>query len=215
MRIRRRTLEKTVYLNPDGAKLVREMLGSCGNKACDEVMHKLSLARIPISLTDFVDRESGQWLKPVFGSLKAYAKTEGIHYLGASEVARYFGGKHHIEGMIRKAAGTHEGVNNLAVLMGYNAGLVLDVLLPLTDGYYRNGNWFLDMGDYVIANPETEGVPCYHRGLVVNIPLAPDNVLGMLEEQRESKEFGAAIKRLKSPIQLPSEFLEALRLNRT
>jgi hypothetical protein len=208
-------LEKSVLLLPAGAAIVKEALNSCGSNSCDEAVHKLGLARVPVPLSDFHDRKSGQWLKPVFGSLKAYAQTEGIHHLGASEVARYFGGKHHIEGMIRKAMNTGPGISNISALMGLDAGLVLDVLLPLTDGCYRNGDWVLDMGEYVIANPDVKGVPCYHRGLVVNIPLTADDVLAILKEQRESKEFGAAIERLKSPIQFPPEYLEAIRLNRT
>jgi hypothetical protein len=173
-------------------------------------MSKLGLARVSITLSDFVDKESGSWLKPVFGSLKAYAVKEGYHNLGVREVARYFGGQHHIEGMIRKAYRS-----NIGILLGFEAGLVLDVLLPLIGGEYRNGPWRLDMGDYIVANPDKPGIPCYHRGLVVNIDLLPEDVLEILEEQRHSKEFAEAINRLKGPIKLPEEYLEALRLSRT
>jgi hypothetical protein len=203
-------LHRIIYLNPDAARLVREMLGSCGNQSCDEVMAKLGLARVPISLTGFMDRESGSWMKPVFGSLQGYARTEGLYSLGVREVARYFGGKHHIEAMIRKASRS-----NLGMILGLDAGLVLDVLLPLVDGEYHNGRWQLDMGDFIVANPKEEGVPCYHRGLVVNLPLTPDDVIEILGEQQASEEFAAAIERLKGPIVLPPEYLEALRLNRT
>jgi hypothetical protein len=173
-------------------------------------MSKLGLARVPTPLSDFIDKESGSWLKPVFGSLKAFAIKEGRHVLGVRDVARYFGGQHHIEGMIRKAYRS-----NIGILLGYDAGLVLDVLLPLTEGEYRNGPWRLDVGDFVIANPEKPGTPCYHRGLVVNIELLPEDVLEILEEQRNSKEFAEAMNRLQSPIMLPEEYLEALRLSCT
>jgi hypothetical protein len=197
-------------LNPDASKVTREMLSSCGNTSCDVAVAQLALARVQVPLRDFVDKETGSWQKPVFGSLQAYALAEGLDELGAREVARYFGGKHHIEGMIRKAS-----QSNLGVLMGLDAGLVLDVLLPLTDGHYRNGAWDLDMGEYVVANPKSEATPCYHRGLVVNIDLEPEDVLNILEEQRDSQEFADAMNRLSGPIVLPPEFLEALRLNRT
>lgn len=208
-------MPRIIYLDPDAARFVREMLSSCGNKSCDEAMSKLGLARAPISLSSFIDRESGSWMKPVFGSLQGFANDEGLYSLGVREVVRYFSGKHHIEAMIRKATHAEPGISNISVLMGLDAGLVLDVLLPLNDGHYRNGGYDIDLGEFVTVNPDVPGVPCYHRGLVVNVPLAPAEVADILGEQSRVADFMAALSRLKSPIQLPPNYLEALRLTRT
>ena len=208
-------MNKVVYLTPDGAKLVHAMLGSCAADSCDVAMSRLSLVRVSTALQVFTDPESGSWQKPVFGSLQAYALAEGYYELGVKEVARYFAGRHHIEAMIRKATHTEPGISNISVLMGLDAGLVLDVLLPLNDGHYQNGGHDLDLGEFVVVSPESSGVPCYHRGLVVKVPLSPAEVADILEEQGQVAEFMAALSRLKSPVQLPPNYLEALRLTCT
>lgn len=203
-------MSKTILLNPDGAWLVAKMLGSCGSDTCDEVVARLRLTRAQTALRAFAD-EKGNWLKPVFNSLQAYAMEHDFSALGVREIARYFGGTAHIDGMVYKAV-----QSNLGMLLGLSAGLVLDVLLPLSgDGHYRNGDWDLDLGQQVWANPDAEGVPCAHRGLVVNLPLLPDDVAAILAEQRQSKEFGGAIVKLEGRIFYPPEYLEALRLTCT
>lgn len=199
-------------LNPRGAGLLYWMLGSCGGDSCSPAMAKLKITKVSTALSSFTDSESGQWLKPVFGALQGYAIDEGISQLGAREVARYFGSQRHIDAMVPKV--THQQ-SSLAVMMGWDAGLVLDVLLPLIDGHYQNGGVDLDLGDYVVVNPDDKGVPCYHRGLVVNLPLTPRDVMKILEEQHRSHIFMEALRRLKSPVKLPAEYLEALRLTCT
>lgn len=197
-------------LNPDGAWLVMKMLGSCGNDSCDAVVARLRITKVPTALTVFTDGK-GNWQKPVFRSLQTYAVSENLLNLGVREVAHYFAGTAHIEGMVYKAVRS-----NLGMLLGLEAGLVLDVLLPLEeDGHYRNGEWDLDLGEQVWVNPEAEGVPCAHRGLVVKLNLAPEDISDILREQRQSQDFAAAIVKLGGRINYPSEYLEALRLTCT
>lgn len=197
-------------ITPNAARFVLQMLHSCGNKQCETALARLALMRVSTPLTTFTDPETGHWLKPVFGSLQAFAKSEGLYELDLPELVRYFGGAHHIEGMIRKAP-----ASSLTRFVSLDEALVLDVLLPLRDGHYRNGSWDLDMGEYVVVNPDSPGQPYYHRGLVVNLEVPPTVTLAILEDQRDSGDFAAAMGRIKGPISLPAEYLEALRLNCT
>lgn len=198
-------------LNPDGAWLVMKMLGSCGSDSCDEIVTRLRITKVPTALRSFSDPQTKRWLKPVFDSLQAFAVKEDCHSLGTREVAQYFGGVHHIQGMIYKAARS-----NLGMIMGLDAGLVLDVLLPLDEaGHYRNGDWDLDLGEQVWVNPDDQGVPCAHRGLVVKLGLEPEDVASILTAQRQSVEFAEAIGRLGNRVTFPPEYLEALRLTCT
>ncbi len=194
-----------VMLHPDGAEILYWELGSCGNDSCDPVLRRLAGLKEAVPLESFTTADG--WQKPVFGNLKAYAVDEKVSELNAAQVARYFGGSHHIEAMIRKAPRS-----NIGILLGLDAGLVLDVLLPLAEGEYRNGDLALSVGNFVVVNPESQGIPCYHRGVVINIELGPEDLDYIYRSQRDSEPFVRAIKALNGKTDLPPEFIEALKM---
>lgn len=203
---------KDITIQPEAARLIAIALSSCGNDSCDIAIQRLSKVSTPVSLSRFATKDG--WLKPVFGNLQAYAIENGIRDLGVQDVTHYLGGKSHINDMVAKVYGPAGGMSSIAYELGKDAGLVLDVLLPLSeDGHYQNNGWDIDLGDYVLADPDDEGVLCYHRGLVVRLPLPPSLVVAILEEQRDHTEFRAAAERLGDRVELPRAHLEAIRLS--
>lgn len=191
---------------PTGGWLIAKMLESCGSTTCDASVTELLSMKSPVPLSHFYSEKEGAWTKPVFGNLKAYATDEGITELDVIAVAKYFGGKHHIRHMIPKAR-----ASGISYELGEAAGLVLDVLLPLEEEVYKNDGFELVIKGGVSINDLKGRVSCYHRGLVVSLPLSEADVSQILAEQRQSPEFMAALKRIKSPISLRPEHQTALK----
>lgn len=195
-----------ILIMPTGGWLVAKMLESCGSTTCDASVEELLSMKSPLPLSQFYSEKEGVWLKPVFGNLKAYATDEGVTELDVIAVAKYFGGKHHIRHMIPKAR-----ASGISYELGEAAGLVLDVLLPLEGETYKNEGLELIIKGGVRADDHRGRVSCYHRGLVVNLPLSESDVTQILAEQRQSPEFVAALKRIKGPVSLKIEHQKALK----
>jgi hypothetical protein len=195
-----------ILIIPTGGWLVAKMLESCGSTACDASVAELLSMKSPIALNRFYFEEEGAWIKPVFGNLKAYATDEEIVELDVVAVAKYFGGKHHIRHMIPKAR-----ASGISYELGEAAGLVLDVLLPLDGEVYKNDGFELVIKGGVRVGDLKGTVSCYHRGLVVTLPLPEADVSQILAEQRQSPEFMAALKRIKGPVSLRPEHQTALK----
>lgn len=193
-----------ILLYPDGAAVLKKMLSSCGNLSCDYAVKQLENMEAPTELSSF--QKDGQWIKPAFGNLQEYAKIEKIERLNELEVARYFGGKHHIKLMIRKAFQSHLGIE-----MGLEAGLVLDVLLPIVDGKYTNDKYKLKFKNFVDISSDKNLPKFYHRGLIINLDLKKQDINEMLKEQIENKEFVKALSKMKSSVVLPENFIESLK----
>lgn len=195
-----------ILIHSSGARVLSQMLSSCGNLSCDIAIEKLSKMEAPEPLSNF--QSEGQWLKPAFGNLQEFAFSENIENLKAAEVAKYFGGKYHINHMIRRASQTHIGID-----VSIEAGLVLDILLPLT-GYkykYVNGGIELQFDNYVEFIKNSNGKKFYHRGLIMCFDLTDEVVNQILKEQRENKDFMEALKKLEKPARIPDNFIESLK----
>lgn len=195
-----------IQITPTGGWLIAKMLQSCGLMSCDSLVCKLDSLQKPVLLSSLYSKERGGWLKPVFGNLKAYAIDEGIDELDVVAVARYFGGKHHINHMIPKSR-----ASNISYELGEAAGLVLDVLLPLEGNRYINNGLDLVIEGGVEVGGLGGQARCYHRGLIVILPLSEEDVSRILADQLQSKDFVTAIKRLKSPVSLKPEHQIAIK----
>ncbi len=193
-----------IILTPAAGEFVAKMLISCGAKGCDLSVSRLFGMNRPVNLTSF--QSKGNWLKPVFGNLNQFATEEGLTEIDIDEVVYYFGGRHHIDYMIRKAT-----QSDLGYLMSLDAGLVLDVLLPLTNGFYQNGKEVLILESFVEVNSKDSGVAFFHRGLVVRADVSEEVVRRIFQDQRQSKEFMLALGRLGGSVALPENLLSALR----
>jgi hypothetical protein len=193
-------------ITPAGAKVLRAMIVSCGSAGCFEAVKNLEAVAETSPLATVGMDAQGHWLMAAFSRLKDFAVDEGIGELDTFDIARYFGGAMHIR--IMDAISDHAGMGQY---LGPYVGLVSHVLMPLTDGVYRNGKLLVDFGGkYLTFNPEEPGVPCYHLGVVVNIPLTKAEVEVILEAQANSETFTSAIAKLKGPIIPPDDYFQAL-----
>lgn len=193
-------------ITPQGAKVLRGMIVSCGSAGCFEAIRLLEGIRVRVPLTAVGLDQSGNWRMAAFSRLKDYAVAEGIRVLDAWEVIHYFGGRHHIDIMERIA--DHAGIGQY---LGPHAGLVSHVALPLADGLYQNNEHTLSFGGQLLEyNPDEEGIPFYHLGVVVRVPLTNDQLSRIKAEQLESEAFTRALTKIADPIVPPPEYWEAL-----
>lgn len=194
-----------IMITLGAAKVLLGMITSCGNYGCFRAIENLRQVTGTVSLAS-VGMEDGQWLMAAFSRLKEFAVEEGITTLDTFDVARYFGGNMHIEIFRRHPSA------GLGEYLGPYAGLVSHVLLPLDpDMVYRNAGFEVGFAGYEINyNPKEKGVPCYHLGVVVNIPLTKHQVEVIKAEQKASKPFIEALSKLKGPIVPPTEYYKAL-----
>ena len=194
---------KKIKLSPKAAWFVAQMLRSCGNQSCDLAVAKLLGVTTFVYLDEFTTSEG--WLKPVFGNLQEYALKEGLKELDVREVVRYFGGTHHINHMLPKVFRS-----NLKIILGdIDTGLVLDVLLPIENGAYQNGDVRIEIEDLFYLNPDDPGRTFAHRGLAINVPVTADDVLEILTQQKSHPDFARALSRVPSKISLPPNLKEA------
>lgn len=198
---------RRIYISEEAARFLAEILTSCGNNRCEPVLNSLFKQREAVFLDSFW--RDGAWEKPVFGNLQHFAIDEKIKELGINEVICYFGGKHHIAHMIRKAARS-----NLSYLMGTEAGLVLDVLLPLKGSLYSNAGYRLEFSNLVDNSSTEKGTRFVHRGLVVRAKVSKRTIERILAEQVSSPEFTKALNGLGKKIEFPENFIKALEENR-
>jgi hypothetical protein len=141
----------------------------------------------------------------VFERLQHYANEQGLTTLDVGDVARYFGGVLHINIMAE-----HAGHAGLARFLGEAAGLVTHVLLPLEGKTYRNAGCEIVFENVCELNPGEPGVPCFHLGVVVNVPLAPTEVREILEAQASSKVFTDYLREVGPIVRIPKEYYYAL-----
>lgn len=182
------------------------LIASCGTLGCKTSIGLLKSATTDMSLASLGIDESGGWRMGVFDRLSTYAKKRGISTLDVIDVVSYFSGSDHIEYFrVHPSAGMGEFV-------GPSAGLVTHVLLPLDpDLIYRNAGYEISFdGRTILYNKGASGTPCYHLGVVVNIPLTKDQVEGILAEQRASEPFMSALSKIKGPIVPTEEYWQAL-----
>lgn len=197
---------KRVFLTPQGARALETMVLSCGNIAdCRDMMRKLSHIRANVSLDAIGRLPSGRWYVP-FERLYAFSLDWGIERIGAYEVVAYFGSNKHAE--IMRGAGAAK----IGQYLGQDVGLVAHVAMPLDgDLVYRNCGHELRFTNHLDLGGQ--GVPIYHLGAIVRLPLDPEQVKAILDEQRNSQLFWEALMRISgTEIELPAEYLEGVCL---
>jgi len=197
---------KSRMIDPGGARALETMVLSCGNIVdCQEMMRKLSNVRVTVPLEAIGTRSDGTWYTP-FWRLNEFAHEWGIEKIGAYEVVAYFGSGKHAE--IMQGAGAAK----IGQYLGQDIGLVTHVAMPLgEDLVYRNGDRELRFANHLDLGGQ--GVPIYHLGAIVRLPISPEQVEAILEEQRTSPLFWEALKRIsRTEIELPPEYLEGVCL---
>lgn len=195
-----------LLITPGGAKVLRAMIVSCGNSGCFEAIRDLEAVSKDLPLSAVALDADGNWRMSVFQRLGWFAADENLKLLDIFDIARYFGGQLHIEIIERLA--DHAG---LGQFFGREIGLVTHVLLPLDGTKYQNGSFKLNFNKSIVFNPQEKGVPCYHLGVIVNIPLTKEQKNAILTEQATSKTFMSALRKTSGKtIEPPSEYLAAL-----
>jgi hypothetical protein len=193
-------------IDPLGARALASMVLSCGNITdCQEMMRKLSVISVTVPLDAIGIRADGTWYTP-FRRLHDFASEWGIKKIGAYEVVAYFGSDNHAQ--IMQGAGAAK----IGQYLGQDVGLVCHVAMPLDkDLVYRNKEATLSFTNFLDLGGS--GVPIYHLGAIVRLPIGPEQIEAVLGEQRESKLFWEALSRISgSEIELPPEYLEGVCL---
>ena len=188
-----------------GIQLLRSMIVSCGNFDCFEAIAVLESVEGTVDFDTIAKIPNYSYRLKAFERLEKYAEENKVSTLGVYDVAAYFGGDFHINIMDEFSA--HAG---LARYFGESAGLVTHVLLPLTGNKYINHEFEIEfLGTYCI-NPDQNGVPCFHLGLVVNVPLTAEQVQTILETQYQNKVFRGYLKEMPRKLNIPPEYYTAL-----
>lgn len=196
------------FLLPDGAGVMKGMIGSCANiLECERTIADLAAVTAPVPLRQVGERPDGTW-RSAFKRLDGFAAANNLESLGAFEVAWYFGSAKHVEIMQRSG-----GYRRFGDSLGFAKGLVSHVLLPLNEALeYQNLGCTVRFENLVDPQPSAQGVPCYHLGYVIRIPLSAEQVQQIKADQASSGEFVEALKRIKDPIKTPEAEYQAAKM---
>jgi|GEM_PF-1747379 len=189
----------------EAAKLIRSMVVSCGSTGCVATMKLLDSQTGTVPYDSISKIEGYSYRLKVFERLQHYANQEGLKTIEVADVARYFGGTLHIDIMCEHAS--HAG---LARFLGEAAGLVTHVFLPLEGRTYRNAGQEIIFENTYELNPGKPGVPCFHLGVVINVPISASVVREILAEQAGSEAFVDYLKEIDSTIVIPEQYYYAL-----
>lgn len=186
-------------------KLLRAMVVSCGNIDCFEAIKVLESVGQTIDFDVIAKVPDYTYRLKAFERLEKYARDNSLEVLEAYDVAAYFGGDFHISIMDEFTA--HAGLSRY---FGESVGLVTHVLLPLTGTTYTNHEFNVSFKGAYCLNPEEDGVPCFHLGLIVNVPLTKNQVHKILEAQYVNSIFRTYLEQLPPTIEIPKEYFIAL-----
>jgi hypothetical protein len=188
--------------------LLRAMIVSCGNINCFEAMKNLEGVEGTVNYESIAKIPEYSYRLKAFERLEKFAELNNLTTIDLFDVAMYFGGDYHISVFEDFA---HEGV--LARYLGEvgeHFGLVGHVLLPLERNCYMNKEFEFEIEGAFVINPDEAGVPCFHLGLIVNIPLADSQVNKLLEVQYNNETFHYHLEKLPKKIHIPREYFTAL-----
>lgn len=195
-----------ILVNKKGAKVLAAMITSCGSLDCRETTKLLLAVEDSVTLFSVGMKEDKMWRLAAFERIYRFCQKHKITELGEWEIAWYFGSDFHVDEMLRG------GYRKLGDYLGYDKGLVAHILLPLNESLeYENLGKKVLFEDMLFLNPGEEGIPCYHLGLVVNIPLSQDQVKKIKESQADSKEFKESLLKITDSIKPPRNYLEGLK----
>lgn len=189
----------------DAVKLLRSMVVSCGNIECFEAIKVLESVDNTVDFDTIAKVPNYSYRLKAFERLEKYAAEKKLNVLAVYDVAAYFGGDFHISIMDEFTA--HAG---LARYFGEAAGLVTHVLLPLSESKYINHEFEVEFRNTYCINPREIGVPCFHLGLVVNVPLTAKEVQSILEVQYKNQTFLGYLAATPEVIDIPHEYYTAL-----
>jgi len=189
----------------DAVKLLRSMVVSCGNIECFTAIKVLESVGDTVDFDVIAKVPDYTYRLKAFERLEKYAADNRLDVLDVYDVAAYFGGDFHISIMDEFTA--HAG---LARYFGEAAGLVTHVLLPLSDSKYINHEFTVVFRNTYCINPSEAGVPCFHLGLVVNVPLTAEQVQSILDMQYRNKTFTGYLVETPKVIDIPKEYYTAL-----
>jgi hypothetical protein len=199
----------TLVLAPSGAKVLRAMIISCGNRECFKAAEILDSVTAEMPFLEVALNKEGAWHMKAHERLYNFCQKKKIRTINAFEAAWYFGGSEHIE--IMKRYGGHAG---LGEFLGADAGLVSHTLLPLgSELIYENSGKKIQFQKFVDLGGD--GVPCFHLGVVVRIPLSESEVSVIKDEQSANKDFMNALLKCGDTIVPPHEYFEALNCTAT
>lgn len=192
----------------EGATALGAMVLSCGNlEDCDLMLKRLFAVDKPVPLRELGEDPEGHWYNP-FRAVYEYVATNmpQIDTIGAAEVAATFGGQVHAEKKFLYELST------LKPIMGPDLGFLLHVGMPLgEDLVYRNGGFTLKFASLIDLGGT--GVPYAHLGVVIRLPITPEQSQKILADQLGYKPFQEALARCSGQtVRLPENYLEATRL---
>jgi hypothetical protein len=197
---------KDLLITPAGAHLLRSMVVSCGSVNCVETMRLLEQVGETTELGPLAKIEGYGYRLKAFERIYRFAAEQNLEIINAYEMAWYFGSNLHIKIMSENAG--HAG---LARFLGEAAGLVTHVLLPLNEqNEYVNADKRVKFNNVFYVNKNEPGIPCFHLGVVVNVPITKEQADSILREQANNSVFVEYLKELPDEINIPTEYYEAV-----
>jgi len=187
------------------AKLTRSMIVSCGSIGCVATMALLDQVQGTVPYDSIARIEGYGYRLKVFERLQYYANQQGLETIEVADVARYFGGRLHIDIMCE-----HAGHAGLARFLGEAAGLITHILLPLEENVYRNAGREIVFEDAYTLNPRESGIPCFHLGVIINVPIEATVAKEILAEQAASPAFVDYLAQVDSVVRIPNQYYQAL-----
>lgn len=198
----------SLQITKPAAELLRSMIVSCGNINCFEAMDVLENVSNTVEYDSIAKIPEYSYRLKAFERLEKYAELNHLSRIDVYDVAMYFGGEYHISVFDDFA---HEGV--LARYLGEvgeDFGLVGHVLLPLVGMKYVNREFEIEIQGAFCINPGEPGVPCFHLGLIMNVPLELEQAKKILDTQYHNAVFLDHLRRLPKTITIPKEYFHAL-----
>lgn len=200
-------------------RLLRSMIVSCGNINCFEAMKVLDSVEGTIDYDAIAKIPSYSYRLKAFERLEKYAQINNLKLIDLFDVAMYFGGDYHISLFEEFAA--HAVLARYLGEVGDDFGLISHVLLPLTKSsslrgtkqssfFYRNHEYEFEIKGAFHINPKSEGIPCFHLGLIVNVPLTDAEIDQILDVQYKNEVFREHLSALPEVIEIPKEYYQAL-----
>lgn len=195
-------------ITSDAVRLLRSMIVSCGNINCFEAMKVLDSVDETVDYDLIAKVPNYSYRLKAFERLEKYAEMNHLETIELFDVACYFGGDYHISLMDEFAA--HAVLARYLGEVGEAFGLVSHVLLPLEGTTYKNHEYQFDIQGAFHIDPSSPGIPCFHLGLIVNVPITEKQKDEILEVQYHNEVFREHLAELPPVINIPKEYYQAL-----
>lgn len=174
---------KEIFLAPDGARVIDSMVLSCGNIVdCEVMRHRLKYIRVNVPLDAIGKGQNGVWFGPFLRLFEfCQNQTPKIELIDGFQVVRNFAGDAHATHVLRSGSYIKFGQ-----FLGEDLGVLTHIALILDKNHtFRIENREVKIKNYVDLGGN--GIPVYHLGTVVRVPLTDEQVTQIKSEQRQSK----------------------------